>query len=94
MAKLTEIEDGESVGIGLAGSELPKRRNKPRARREASAPNDEPKQTSPTRELEHKMKTKPTKATMWAFIASLVRLAIVTVIAKIIFSRFHARLMA
>ena len=30
MAKLTEIEDGESVGIGLAGSELPRRR---RARR-------------------------------------------------------------
>jgi hypothetical protein len=28
MARLTEIEDGESVGIGLAGSELPKRRTK------------------------------------------------------------------
>ena len=32
MAKLTEIEDGESVGIGLAGSELPRRRRARRAR--------------------------------------------------------------
>jgi hypothetical protein len=32
MARLTEIEDGESVGIGLAGSELPKRRTTKRVR--------------------------------------------------------------
>jgi len=32
MAKLTEIEDGESVGIGLAGSELPRRRRARRVR--------------------------------------------------------------
>ena len=28
MARIREIEDGESVGIGLAGSELPRRRNR------------------------------------------------------------------
>jgi hypothetical protein len=32
MAKHTEIEDGESVGIGLAGSELPRRRRARRVR--------------------------------------------------------------
>lgn len=35
MARLTEIEDGESVGIGLAGSELPKRRTKTKRVRSA-----------------------------------------------------------
>jgi hypothetical protein len=32
MARLTEIADDESIGIGLAGSELPKRRKTPRVR--------------------------------------------------------------
>ena len=36
MARLTEIEDGEAVGIGLAGSELPRRRRKRRETREGA----------------------------------------------------------
>lgn len=41
MAKLTEIEDGESVGIGLAGSELPRRRRARRRRAERSGEDDD-----------------------------------------------------
>ncbi len=41
MAKLTEIRDGESAGIGLAGSELPRRRRARRHRAERSGEVDE-----------------------------------------------------
>ena len=40
MAKLTELEDGESVGIGLAGSELPRRRRARRRRAERAGEDD------------------------------------------------------
>lgn len=44
MARIREIEDGESVGIGLAGSELPRRRNRrTRSTESASASGEDDK---------------------------------------------------
>ena len=87
MARLTEIEDGESVGIGLAGSELPKRRTTKRVR-SAEDLSAKVRATTQTQSQTHEMKPSSvvvivTRYVRGAVIAAIIAALITRVLAVV-----------